>query len=305
MTISSRTGVSISSLNLKNPILTASGTFGNGHEFIDFLDLNKIGGFCSKGLSLQPRAGNPEPRLVETPSGMLNSIGLENGGAVAFVEEVLPKVAAFDTVIIVNIYAHSTDEFVELVRFLEQSERIDAYEMNVSCPNVAAGGAIFGSNPHSVAQLTSAVRTETNKPLIVKLSPNVTDITVIARAAEENGADAVSLINTLIGTAVDREKRRFILARKVGGLSGPAIKPVALRMVWETVQSVSIPVIGIGGIVSFEDVLDFLLIGASAVQIGSGNFINPAIAEQCANSLEQYLEERHETIKDIIGAICD
>lgn len=298
-----KTAVNIGSLQLKNPILTASGTFGNGYEFLDYMNLNSIGGFCSKGLSLQPRGGNPEPRIVETASGMLNSIGLENGGAHAFLHEVLPKVADYDTAVIVNIYAHSTDEFIELVRFLEQSERIDAYEMNLSCPNVAEGGAVFGSDAAVVAKLTKAARDETKKPLIIKLSPNVTDVTEMAKAAEGAGADAVSLINTLIGTAIDREKREFILARKVGGLSGPAIKPVALKLVWQTVQAVKIPVIGIGGIVSFEDVLDFLIVGATAVQLGSANFINPAIAQECAVALDRYLEERHETIDQLIGSI--
>lgn len=298
-----KTAVNIGLLQLKNPILTASGTFGNGYEFVDYMNLNSIGGFCSKGLSLQPRGGNPEPRIVETASGMLNSIGLENGGAHTFLNEVLPKVADYDTAVIVNIYAHSTDEFIELVRFLEQSERIDAYEMNLSCPNVAEGGAVFGSDKAVVAQLTKAARNETKKPLIIKLSPNVTDVTEMAKAAEGAGADAVSLINTLIGTAIDREKREFILARKVGGLSGPAIKPVALKLVWQTVQAVKIPVIGIGGIVTFEDVLDFLIVGATAVQLGSANFINPAIAQECAEALDRYLEERHETIDQLIGSI--
>ena len=298
-----KTAVNIGSLQLKNPILTASGTFGNGHEFQDFMDLNSIGGFCSKGLSMEPRGGNPEPRIVETPSGMLNSIGLENGGAKAFLKEVLPKVSHHDMAVIVNIYAHSLDEFVGLVRYLEQSDRIDAYEMNLSCPNVAEGGAAFGSDAAVVAKLTQAARNETKKPLIIKLSPNVTDVKEMAKAAQGAGADAVSLINTLIGTAIDREKRQFILARKVGGLSGPAIKPVALKMVWETVQAVDIPVIGIGGIVSFEDVLDFLIVGATAVQIGSGNFVNPALAQECAHSLETYLEERNETIDQLIGSI--
>lgn len=295
--------VNIGKLKLKNPILTASGTFGYGVEFTDFFDLNKIGGFCTKGISIEPRAGNPSPRVVETASGMLNSIGLENCGSKHFLNEIMPKIKDLKCAIIVNLYASSEDDFVRLTEILSKEERIDAFEMNLSCPNVKSGGSAFGANPEIIQRLTKAVKAATNKPVIVKLSPNVTDITQTALAAEAGGADAVSLINTLIGTAIDREKRTFILGNKIGGLSGPAIKPVALRMVWQTAKTVKIPVIGIGGIASFEDVLDFLIVGAKAVQIGAYNFVDPAIAGECAEKLDAYLEKRKENINQLIGSI--
>ena len=266
--------VNIGKLRLQNPILTASGTFGYGSEFAGFLDLNRLGGFCTKGISIKPRAGNPSPRIVETASGMLNSIGLENCGSGHFLNEIMPKIAGYRCAIIVNLYASSEEEFVELAGILSREPRIDAFEMNLSCPNVKEGGSAFGANPELIEKLTRAVKSATEKPLIVKLSPNVTDIRETALAAEAGGADAVSLINTLIGTAVNREKRTFILGNKIGGLSGPAIKPVALRMVWQVAQTVKIPVIGIGGIMSPEDVLDFLIVGATAVQLGAANFVN-------------------------------
>jgi dihydroorotate dehydrogenase (NAD+) catalytic subunit len=295
--------VNIGKLKLKNPILTASGTFGYGVEFTDFFDLNKIGGFCTKGISIEPRAGNPSPRVVETASGMLNSIGLENCGSKHFLNEIMPKIKDLKCAIIVNLYASSEDDFVRLTEILSKEERIDAFEMNLSCPNVKSGGSAFGANPEIIQRLTKAVKAATDKPVIVKLSPNVTDITQTALAAEAGGADAVSLINTLIGTAIDREKRTFILGNKIGGLSGPAIKPVALRMVWQTAKTVKIPVIGIGGIASFEDVLDFLIVGAKAVQIGAYNFVDPAIAGECAEKLDAYLEKRKENINQLIGSI--
>ena len=295
--------VNIGKLKLKNPILTASGTFGYGIEFTDFFDLNKIGGFCTKGISIEPRAGNPSPRVVETASGMLNSIGLENCGSKHFLNEIMPKIRDLKCAIIVNLYASSEEDFVRLTEILSKEDRIDAFEMNLSCPNVKSGGSAFGANPEIIQRLTKAVKVATDKPVIVKLSPNVTDITQTALAAEAGGADAVSLINTLIGTAINREKRTFILGNKIGGLSGPAIKPVALRMVWQTAKTVKIPVIGIGGISSFEDVLDFLIVGAKAVQIGAYNFVNPAIAGECAEKLEKYLEKRKENIDQLIGSV--
>ena len=295
--------VNIGKLKLKNPILTASGTFGYGIEFTDFFDLNKIGGFCTKGISIEPRAGNPSPRVVETASGMLNSIGLENCGSKHFLNEIMPKIRDLKCAIIVNLYASSEEDFVRLTEILSKEDRIDAFEMNLSCPNVKSGGSAFGANPETIQRLTKAVKAATDKPVIVKLSPNVTDITQTALAAEAGGADAVSLINTLIGTAINREKRTFILGNKIGGLSGPAIKPVALRMVWQTAKTVKIPVIGIGGIASFEDVLDFLIVGAKAVQIGAYNFVNPAIAGECAEKLEKYLEKRKENIDQLIGSV--
>lgn len=295
--------VNIGTLRLQNPILTASGTFGYGIEFENFMDLNKIGGFCTKGISIEPRAGNPSPRVVETASGMLNSIGLENCGSKHFLNEIMPKIRDLKCAIIVNLYASSEEDFVRLTEILSKEERIDAFEMNLSCPNVKSGGSAFGANPEVIQRLTKSVKAVSNKPVIVKLSPNVTDITQTALAAQEGGADAVSLINTLIGTAIDRSRRTFILANKTGGLSGPAIKPVALRMVWQTAKVLSIPVIGIGGITSFEDVLDFLIVGAKAVEIGAYNFVDPSIAEECAAKLDQYLEERKETINQLIGSI--
>ena len=295
--------VNIGKLKLKNPILTASGTFGYGIEFTDFFDLNKIGGFCTKGISIEPRAGNPSPRVVETASGMLNSIGLENCGSKHFLNEIMPKIRDLKCAIIVNLYASSEEDFVRLTEILSKEDRIDAFEMNLSCPNVKSGGSAFGANPEIIQRLTSAVKAATDRPVIVKLSPNVTDITHTALAAEAGGADAVSLINTLIGTAINREKRTFILGNKIGGLSGPAIKPVALRMVWQTAKTVKIPVIGIGGISSFEDVLDFLIVGAKAGQIGAYNFVDPAIAGECAGKLEEYLEKRKENINQLIGSI--
>ncbi len=295
--------VHIGKTTLKNPILTASGTFGYGPEFEPYLDLNALGGFCTKGISLEPRPGNPGIRIVETASGMLNSIGLENCGSRVFLDETMPKIAHYDTAIIVNFYAYTEEDFVKLAAVLSENERIDALEMNLSCPNVKQGGSAFGADPKLIESLTAAVRKVTTKTLIVKLSPNVTDITVTARAAEAGGADAVSLINTLVGTAIDRRTRRFILGNKVGGLSGPAIKPVALRMVWQTAKTVKIPVIGMGGIATLGDVLDFLIVGARAVQVGSANFVDPGIAQTLAEGLDRYLADRKETLDQLIGSV--
>ena len=295
--------VKIGNMILQNPILGASGTFGYGLEFEDYVDLNKIGGFCTKGISINPRGGNPSPRIVETASGMLNSIGLENCGSQYFLEQIMPKIENLNSAIIVNFYAHLEDEFKELAEILSKNKRIDALEMNLSCPNVKAGGLAFGTNPKIVEKLTKSIKNITDKTLIIKLSPNVTDIKEIAIAAQNGGADSVSLINTLVGTAVDRKNKKFILANKIGGLSGPAIKPVALKMVWEVAKTVEIPVIGIGGITTFEDVLDFLLVGATAVQIGAGNFINPSITEEIVFKLENYFKNNNETLQNYIGSI--
>lgn len=295
--------VTIGKTTLKNPILTASGTFGYGPEFEPYLNLHALGGFCTKGISQDPRPGNPGIRIVETPSGMLNSIGLENCGSRAFLDEVLPKIAHYDTAIIVNFYAYGEEDFVKLAATLSESDRIDALEMNLSCPNVKQGGSAFGADPRLIESLTAAVRKVTGKTLVVKLSPNVTDIALMARAAEAGGADAVSLINTLIGTAIDRRDRRFVLDNKVGGLSGPAIKPVALRMVWQAAKAVKIPVIGIGGIATLGDVLDFLIVGARAVQVGSANFVDPGVAQDLVEGLDRYLEGRGETLDALIGSV--
>lgn len=264
------------SVSLKNPILSASGTFGYGVEFSSFGDLTTLGGIVVKGLSLKPRQGNPLPRIAETPCGMLNAIGLQNDGVEVFLEETLPKLPWREVPIIANIYASCVDDFAELGSILSQAEGVAALEVNISCPNVKAGGLQFGQNPEMAFGVVSAIKARAHaKPLIVKLSPNVTDITVIARAMEDAGADALTCINTLSGMAVDVERRRPLLANVVGGLSGPAIKPVALRCVWQVCNAVKIPVIGAGGISSAQDVLEFILVGAHAVEIGTANFIDP------------------------------
>lgn len=268
-------GVRLGSLELKNPIITASGTFGYGLEFMRYGDLTALGGICLKGISLQPRMGNPMPRIAETPSGMLNAIGLQNVGVEKFLKEKLPFIPA-GTTLIANLYAQSADDFAELAAIFAAEDKIAALEVNISCPNVRSGGVQFGQDPAMAAQVTEAVKKRAgSKPVMVKLSPNVTDVTVIAKAAEAAGADMLSLINTLSGMSVDARTRRTRLANVVGGLSGPAIKPVALRMVHQVCKAVTIPVIGMGGIVCAEDVLEFILVGAHAVQVGTYNFMRP------------------------------
>lgn len=271
--------VHFGALTLKNPVMTASGTFGYGLEFAPYGDLKNLGAIVVKGLSLQPRQGNPPPRIVETSCGFLNAIGLQNIGVQAFVRDKLPRLPFAETPIIANLYAQSSQEFGELAAILSDTEGISALEVNISCPNVRSGGVQFGQNPHMAAEVCQAVKARAGDlPVILKLSPNVTDITEIARAVEGHGADMISLINTLTGTALDIRTRRFRLANRTGGLSGPAIKPVALRMVYETCRAVTIPVIGIGGIASAEDALEFILAGAHAVQVGSGSFTRPDAA---------------------------
>lgn len=268
-------GVRLGNLELKNPIITASGTFGYGLEFMRYGDLTALGGICLKGISLQPRLGNPMPRIAETPSGMLNAIGLQNVGVEKFLKEKLPYIPAGVT-LIANLYAQSAEDFGELAAIFAAEEKITALEVNISCPNVKEGGVQFGQDPTMAAQVTEAVKKRAgNKPVMVKLSPNVTDVTVIARAAEAAGADMLSLINTLSGMSVDARTRRTRIANVIGGLSGPAIKPVALRMVHQVCKAVSIPVVGMGGIVCAEDVLEFILVGAHAVQVGTYNFMRP------------------------------
>lgn len=268
-------GVRLGNLELKNPIITASGTFGYGLEFMRYGDLTALGGICLKGISLQPRLGNPMPRIAETPSGMLNAIGLQNVGVEKFLKEKLPYIPAGVT-LIANLYAQSAEDFGELAAIFAAEEKIAALEVNISCPNVKEGGVQFGQDPTMAAQVTEAVKKRAgNKPVMVKLSPNVTDVTVIARAAEAAGADMLSLINTLSGMSVDARTRRTRIANVIGGLSGPAIKPVALRMVHQVCKAVSIPVVGMGGIVCAEDVLEFILVGAHAVQVGTYNFMRP------------------------------
>jgi dihydroorotate dehydrogenase (NAD+) catalytic subunit len=296
--------VDIGGIEIKNPVMTASGTFGYASEFEELIDLNRLGAIVVKGLSLEPSMGNPPPRIVETPCGMLNAIGLENVGLAAFVKEKLPFLRGLDTPIFVNIYGKSTKEYAEMAARLEYIDGVSGIEVNISCPNVKSGGMAFGAYPESAAEVVRAVRKQTTKPLMVKLSPNVTDITKIAKSVEAEGADAISLINTITGMAIDIETRRPKIANITGGLSGPAIKPVALRMVWQVAQFVNVPVIGIGGIMTTKDALEFLIAGAVAVQIGTANFINPHATVDIIDGIEAFMTERNITdIADIIATL--
>ena len=294
----------IGSLELKNPVMTASGTFGYGTEYADFMDINRLGAIIVKGTTLNPRQGNPYPRMAETPAGMLNAVGLQNKGVDYFVDHIYPEVRKFQTNVIVNVSGSSIEDYVQCASIINTLDDIPAIELNISCPNVKQGGMAFGVKPESAAQVVSAVRKAYDKTLIVKLSPNVTDITEIARAVEGAGADSVSLINTMLGMAIDAEKRKPILSTVTGGMSGPAVKPVALRMVWQTAKAVKIPVIGLGGICSATDAIEFLLAGASAIQIGTANFIDPSISEKVIYGIEDYLT-RHgfNSVQEIIGAL--
>ena len=296
--------VQIGPLKLKNPVLTASGTFGYGQEFSSLMDPNLLGGIVVKGISLKPMEGNPPPRIVETPCGMLNAIGLANVGLEAFLSEKLPWLQELDTCVIVNIYGHSLDEYGAVAAGLKGARGISALEVNISCPNVEQGGMAFGTDPDMAARVTERVLKETDKPVIVKLSPNVTDIRKIARAVEKAGAHALSLINTLTGMAIDVESRIPKLANGSGGLSGPAIRPVAVHMVHQVVRTVNIPVIGMGGILEPRDALEFLIAGAGAIQVGTANFINPRAALNIINGLETFLSEHGiNAINDIIGSL--
>ena len=294
----------IGSLTLKNPVMTASGTFGYGMEYADMIDIARIGGVIVKGTTLELREGNPYPRMAETLSGMLNAVGLQNKGADYFVREIYPHLSEIDTNMIVNVSGSSIETYVECAEKMAALERIPAIELNISCPNVKQGGMSFGVCASSAAEVVRAVRKVYPKTLIVKLSPNVTDITEIARAAEAEGADAVSLINTLLGMAIDVERRRPLLSTVTGGLSGPCIKPVALRMVWQTASAVRIPVIGMGGIASWQDAVEFMLVGATAIQIGTYNFIDPAISVKVIEGIEAYCD-RHGFVSaaELIGAL--
>jgi dihydroorotate dehydrogenase (NAD+) catalytic subunit len=293
-------------LTLRNPVMTASGTFGYGQEYSSFVDLNQLGAIVVKGLSLAPNPGNPPPRIVETPCGMLNAIGLENVGLNVFVNEKLPFLSQFDTPVIVNIYGKTIDEYALLAEKIDPLNQIAAMEVNISCPNVKAGGVAFGTDPDLAYCVIEAIRKNTGKPLIVKLSPNVTDIVQIARTVTEAGADSISLINTLTGMAIDIHRKKPVLANTIGGLSGPAIKPVALRMVFQVVQSVSIPVIGIGGIMTASDALEFLIAGAQAIQVGTANFINTHATIDIVAGIRNYLVEHHiQDISQLIGSIND
>ncbi|MBC7266235.1 MAG: dihydroorotate dehydrogenase [Coriobacteriia bacterium] len=293
----------IGGLTLPSCVLPASGTFGSGREYADFVDLARLGAVVTKGVSLEPWLGNPQPRIVETASGMLNSIGLQNPGVEAFCASDLPWLASQGLKVIVNVSGHSLDEYVAVARRLERESAVHALELNVSCPNVDAGGMQFGTSCEAAASVTAAVRAVSTKTLIVKLSPNVGDIAAIARAVQDAGADAVSLINTLLGMAIDVRTQRPVLARRVGGLSGPAIKPVALRMVWDVYEAVSIPIIGMGGIMTAHDAIEFLLAGARAVAVGTANFVDPAATTRILDGIEAYCRERGvERVSDLVGA---
>jgi len=298
------TSFSLAGLHLKNRVLVASGTYGYGNDVLDIADPAGLGGIVTKSLSLKPRDGNPPPRIVETASGMLNSIGLANIGVRRFIDEKLPFLRTVDTALIANIAASTVDEYCDVMKLLEGEEGVDGYEINVSCPNVRDGGLNFGTSCAMTASITKRLRAITKKPLIIKLTPNVTHISEFARAVEAEGADAVSVINTLIGMAIDVRTRKPVLATVTGGLSGPAIKPVALAKVYETARAVKIPVMGIGGIMTATDALEFLIAGASAVQIGTANFVNPAAGITIARGIEQYCDEHGiPDVADLVGSL--
>jgi dihydroorotate dehydrogenase (NAD+) catalytic subunit len=296
--------VNIGKLHLKNPVMTASGTFGYGKEYLDFIDLSRIGGIFVKGTTIRNRQGNDYPRMAETPSGMLNAVGLQNKGADYFVSNIYPEIKDFDTNVIVNVSGSTIEDYVECTEKLVDLDKIPAIELNISCPNVKEGGMAFGVCADSAADVTRAVRRVWDKTLIVKLSPNVTDVTEIARAVEAEGADSVSLINTLLGMAIDINKRRPVLSTVTGGLSGPCVKPVALRMVWQTYNAVKIPVIGMGGISCWQDAIEFILAGSSAIQIGTHNFIDPTISVKVVDGIKEYLDKNNiSSICDLVGAL--
>ena len=295
--------VNLGGIKLKNPVTVASGTFGYGREYSEFYDLGKIGAICTKGTSLRPKTGNKAPRVCETSSGMLNAIGLENKGLEYFAEYDLPFLKKFDTKIIVNTFGSTVEDYVEACRFLDKLD-IDGVEINLSCPNVKAGCMAFGNTYEGVKEVTEKCRKVIDKPLIVKLTPNVTDITQTAKAVEDAGADAVSLINTLLGMKIDIDKRRPVLANNTGGLSGPAIKPIAVRMVYQVAQKIKIPILGLGGIVSGDDAIEFMLAGATAISIGSGNFIDPYVAPKTVKGIEDYMKKYNiSDVNDIIGKV--
>lgn len=296
--------VDIGGLTLKNPVMTASGTFGYGLEFQDFMDLSNIGGIIVKGTTLHHREGNPYPRMAETPMGMLNAVGLQNKGVHYFAEHIYPQIKDIDSRMIVNVSGSRLEDYMQTAEVINELDGIAAIELNISCPNVKQGGMAFGVTCEGAAEVTRAVRSVYRKPLIVKLSPNVTSIADIARAVEDAGADSVSLINTLLGMAIDAEKKRPVLSTITGGLSGAAVKPIALRMVWQVANAVSIPVIGLGGIMNAQDAIEFLLAGATAVQIGTANFIDPTTCEKVVIGINDYLERYgHHSVQEIIGAL--
>ena len=296
--------IEIGKLKLKNPVLTASGTFGYGEEFADFIDLNRLGGIVVKGTTLHRREGNPYPRMAETPSGKLNAVGLQNKGVDHFIEEIYPRISHLDTNIIVNVSGSSIDDYVAVCEKLNPLDKVAAVEINISCPNVKQGGMGFGTTCSGAESVTRAVRKAYDGTMIVKLTPNVTDITEIARAAEAAGADALSLTNTFLGMAIDVEKRRPMLSTITGGLSGPCIRPIAVRMVWQVAQAVKVPVVGLGGIMNGRDAIEFLLAGASAVQIGTANFVDPQVTIKTIDYIEDYLKRHHfSAVSQLIGAM--
>jgi dihydroorotate dehydrogenase (NAD+) catalytic subunit len=296
--------VNIGELKMKNPVMTASGTFGYGEEFSDFIDIARIGGIIVKGTTLHKREGNAYPRMTETPSGMLNAVGLQNKGVDYFTNIIYPRIKDIDTNIIVNVSGSTIEDYVKTAEIIHELDKIPAIELNISCPNVKQGGMAFGVTAKGVAEVVKAVRSAYKKTLIVKLSPNVTDITETARAAEENGADSVSLINTILGMAIHAETRRPVLSTVTGGLSGPAVKPIALRMVWQVFNAVKIPVIGLGGIMNWRDAIEFILAGASAIQIGTANFIDPTITIKVADGIHDYLEKYNiNSVSELVGML--
>ncbi|MFT4222975.1 dihydroorotate dehydrogenase [Dysgonomonas sp.] len=296
--------VNIGDLHLKNPVMTASGTFGYGKEYSDFFDLSRIGGIFVKGTTIRSRQGNDYPRMAETPSGMLNAVGLQNKGVEYFVTNIYPEIKDIDTHIIVNVSGSTVEDYVDCTEKLIHLDKIPAIELNISCPNVKEGGMAFGTSACSAAEVTKAVRKVWDKTLIVKLSPNVTDITEIAKAVEGEGADSLSLINTLLGMAVDINKKCPVLSTVTGGLSGPCVKPIALRMVWQTYNAVKIPIIGMGGISSWQDAIEFILAGSSAIQIGTHNFIDPAISVKVVDGISEYLDKNNiASVSELVGAL--
>ena len=298
------TKVNLAGVELKNPVMVASGTFGSGAEYSEFVDLNRLGAVVTKGVASVPWPGNPAPRIAETASGMLNAIGLQNPGIDLFSKRDLPFLEKYDTKIIVNVCGHSTEEYLDVVERLADEPRVDMLEINISCPNVKEGGIAFGQDPKAVEAITKAVKAKAKQPIIMKLSPNVTDITVMAKAAEAGGADCLSLINTLTGMKIDIERQTFAIANKTGGLSGPAVKPVAVRMVYQVANAVKIPIIGMGGICTAEDAMEFILAGATAVSIGTANFTNPYTTVEVIDGIEAYMR-RHgvEDINELIGLV--
>jgi dihydroorotate dehydrogenase (NAD+) catalytic subunit len=296
--------IDIAGLKLKNPVMTASGTFGFGVEFDDFFDLNSLGGFVVKGTTLHPRQGNAYPRMAETPSGMLNAVGLQNGGVKYFAENIYPRLLVYNTNILVNVSGSTVEEYIACAEQINELDHIAGIELNISCPNVKEGGMAFGTSCPAAEAVVKAVRKVYNKPLMVKLSPNVTDITEIALAVEASGADSISLINTILAMAIHAESRKPVLSTVTGGLSGPAVKPIALRMVWQVSKSVKVPVVGMGGIMNATDAIEFFLAGASAIQVGTANFIDPMASQHIIAGINNYLDRHNfKSIKEIIGGL--